>query len=251
MRLHDGATWSDEDQRAHLIERVRLSLVGTRLKRTGPAHESLERVVLLYRDSLNSALLAIRTPAPRANCSGNPAIRQLLARSHRIPRRELKSLQTLDLERQKAFLGGPYLWFNLIAQAVADSTAVLILDYNRNAIPLNELPRATPNGAAVTKPGWRRTRASASRVTRQNRRSASYVTTSFTGIHFLDCDPARDHEVLDRFGPAVLATVKQDRALLVRRIFGTYPMHRLPRDQRILNFYAIYERWFSKGRAGR
>jgi hypothetical protein len=46
----------------------------------------------------------------------------------------------------------------------------------------------------------------------------------------------------------VLERLRRDRVFLIRRVFGGYPLHKLPRDQRVLNLYRSYQRWFAGGR---
>ncbi len=48
-------------------------------------------------------------------------------------------LDRLDLSRAGSLFGGPYLWFNYITRMLVQETALLILDYNRHAIPLDRL----------------------------------------------------------------------------------------------------------------
>ncbi len=76
-----------------------------------------------------------------------------------------------------------------------------------------------------------------------------YVTNDFTALHFLDVDEARDAQVEARFGSRVLVRLQRDRKHLVRRIFGTHPLHKRPRDERVLNLYRVYSRWLAGGRA--
>ncbi len=75
---------------------------------------------------------------------------------------------------------------------------------------------------------------------------AHYVTTAFTALHFLDPDPDREAEIEARFGPAVLERMKRDRSLLIRRTFGTLPLHLRPRSERVVNLFD-YEGWISGG----
>ena len=53
--------------------------------------------------------------------------------------REGRVLDRLDLNRAGRLLGGPYLWFNYITRMIIQETAILLLDYNRHAIPLDRL----------------------------------------------------------------------------------------------------------------
>src|SRR5262249_47821009 len=63
-----------------------------------------------------------------------------LRRSHlRHLLRESRMLDRLDLSRGGGLFGGPYLWFNYITRLLVQETALLLLDYNRHAIPLDRL----------------------------------------------------------------------------------------------------------------
>jgi len=46
----------------------------------------------------------------------------------------------------------------------------------------------------------------------------------------------------------VLAQLQADRRSMFRRIFGTYPLHLLPPEQRVLNLRQTYRRWLEGGR---
>ncbi|MBI1900771.1 MAG: ion transporter [Planctomycetia bacterium] len=229
--------------------RVRSSLLGTMDEDDGSAalvpFDMLDRVVLLYRDALDGALFADNDTRTTSQLLGNPALQQLITLSDRVTRKERKSLEFLDLERQQSLLGGPYLWFNIISRSITHSVACLLVHYNRRAIPLAELPLASP-AERERYEDWL-----ASRRTPELAPSADgrYVTSAFTALHFLDFDPQRDREVAERFGPEVLKKLRFDRALMIRRVFGTYPLHKLPKDRRVLNLYTTYRAWLSSGRA--
>jgi hypothetical protein len=174
----------------------------------------------------------------------------VLARSRRIGRDARKAIRRLDLERPRTAVRGPYLWFSFVTEAIQHSVARLIVDYNRCALPQADVARAGKDDRdryaawLERRPGsgdaWARGPAS---------RTESHVTTEFTALHFLDDDPRRDREVRERFGLAVLHRLEEDRRLLFRRVFGTYPHHERPRDQRVVNLYRLYESWLSGGRA--
>ena len=53
--------------------------------------------------------------------------------------REGRTIDRLDLSRAGGLFGGPYLWFNYITRLLVQETALLILDYNRHAVPLDRL----------------------------------------------------------------------------------------------------------------
>ncbi len=211
----------------------------------------MQRAVLLYRDGLDGALLCDSDIRTTSQLLGNPALRELRGLSGRVDKREQKALRALDLSRARTALRGPYLWFSFITKAIAQTTARLIVEYNRNAIPLSELP-------FVAMPERRRYEAwvkSGEPEVKPDERGevdavrGGYVTTAFTALHFLDDDPARDHEVAERFGPAVLENLVRDRKALFREIFGTYPLHTRSKESRVLNLYRVYQSWLGGGRA--
>lgn len=239
-------------RREAFLAAVRSWMVDAHLSDRGDGlTESMERVVLLYRDNLDGALFGESDTRTTSQLLGNPALRQLRRLSDRIGKRERKELRGLDLDRQRPTFRGPYLWFSYISKAVAQSAARLIVEYNRHAIPLDELPYVTETERAHYEqwvasdsplPGTVDTRTLPAR-------NLEYVTTAFTALHFLDDDPLRDREIAERFGLAVLTNMRSDRKLLFRRIFGTYPLHTRPKDRRVLNMYRVYETWFAGGRA--
>jgi len=210
------------------------------------------RTGLLYRDMLDGALLAESDTRTTSQLLGNLALRRVREVSQRISRRERKALEALDLARQRAAIRGPYLWFNFISKAVAHSAARLIIEYNQYAIPLEEMASAT-EAHRERYQAWIESRGAAepTNVKRGDLRAANrqHLTTAFTALHFLDDDERRDAEIEKRFGRPVLKLMQRDRRALFRRVFGSYPLHRLPRDQRVLNLRHIYQSWLEGGRA--
>ncbi|MHC4932435.1 MAG: ion transporter, partial [Planctomycetota bacterium] len=205
--------------------------------------DPVERAVFIYRDGLDGALLCDTDTRTTGQLLGTPALRNLRILSARFDRADRKALQRLDLERQKQKIGGPYLWFSLICQAVAHGVARLIVDYNRHCLPLDQIDRASPEERSRYD-AW----LAAEHTEKVSPRQVLYVSTEFTALHFLDDDPARDSDVAERYGEKVLARIRRDRRHLFRRIFGTYPLHQRPRDERVLNLYRIYHSWFAGGR---
>ena len=218
---------------------------------TRPTSEVVETTVLLYRDWLDGGLLTESDTRATSQLLGNPAVRQFLSLSDRYTGKEIKALQKLDLVRQKSLLGGPYLWFNFISRSIAHSVACLLVDYNQNAIPLNELSRLSSDQQqrfqAWLQAGDSTDQQNSSEI--EEKAERSYMTTAFTAMHFLDFHPRRDRDIETRFGEAVLQRLRTDRSLLIRRIFGTYPMHNRPKEQRVVNLYALYSEWLAGGRA--
>jgi hypothetical protein len=205
---------------------------------------ALERVLLPYRDGLDGGPFTDSDTRTTSQLLGNPALRNLRAMSRRFTVRDHRQLQRLDLERPTALFGGPYFWFRLMCRAIAHGVARLIVDYNRHALPLAHLAAASGEERGRFE-AWLR----AAEVAEVPNDLVRYATTGFTALHFLDDDARRDDEVAERFGPLVLERLRRDRRLLFRRVFGTYPAHKLPREDRVLNPYRLYQRWLAGGRA--
>ncbi|HEY1065948.1 MAG TPA: hypothetical protein VGE52_07555, partial [Pirellulales bacterium] len=244
---HDGL-------RKYFTKRLQQSLVGHMVDDV-PLWSSttLERIVLLYRDSLDGGLFVDNDTRTTSQLLGNPALQQLVAMALRGDRPTAKDLEQLDLDRQKSLLGGPYVWFNFICRAIAHSTAQLIIDYNRHAIPLEELPYALP-GEKDRLNKWLTGVSSPVEhdvligdKTPRNR-LGMYKTTFFTALHFLDVDPVRDEEVARIFGRKVAERLRRDRGQMIRRIFGMYPLHKLPKERRVMNLSSLYEDWLAGGK---
>ncbi|QGJ70042.1 Hypothetical protein PBC10988_17310 [Planctomycetales bacterium 10988] len=236
---------------SRFITRTRQSLLGSEVaKDTKTTFDATERMLLLYRDALDGAVLADSDTRTSSQLLGNPALQQLFHHSDRIKQKEYRALRALDLRRQQTLVGGPYLWFNFICQAVAQSTARVMIDYNRNAIPLEELSLVTRAERARYDRWLGTDSATTSQVPGEEDldKAGEAITSTFTVMHFLDAHPLRDLEIQRRFGDAVLSRMQLDRQWLIRRVFGTFPLHRLPKEQRVLNLYALYEAWFARGR---
>jgi hypothetical protein len=208
---------------------------------------SLERAVLLYRDALDGALLCESDLRTTEQVLGNPALRLLWHDSPRVDAALARDLRRLDLSRPTGWFRGPYLWFDLETRATAQGAARRIVEYNRHAIPLAELELARPAEREAYEAWLSGPRtATPQRVGLVADRP---LTTAFTILHFLDDSPARDQEVEERFGPRVLAALRRDRRHLVREVYGSAPLHDLPRTRRSLNLHRAYTTWFAQGRA--
>jgi hypothetical protein len=248
-RLRDPA--ADQRRGALLdifLQRIRQSLLGEAGGPQDAPFPALDRVVLLYRDSLDGAPFGDSDVRTTTQLLGNPAIGQVLELSRRVGRKEARRLESLDLDRQKALLGGPYLWFNCISRSIAHGVACNLVDYNRHAIPLDEWTLCGPEERERYQ-AWLEAGVNGGDAKATQHGDVRCVTTAFTALHFLDYDAQRDSEIELRFGARVLERLRRDRSMLVRRVFGTYPWHRLPRDQRVLNLYALYVAHLSGGRA--
>ena len=233
-----------------LEQGVRSWLVETQRRHdAGDLGEALQRVILLYRDGLDGALLGDSDTRTTVQLLGNPAVRQLLSYSERVRKSERKHLRALDLDGNRVALRGPHFWVSLVSRAVAHGAARLIVEYNRHAIPLHELPFATDEEQARYR-GWlQRDELDEEIRNEEPQEVRRYVTTSFTALHFLDDESGQEEEIAERFGPEVLAKMRIDRRKLFRQVLGTYPLHIRPREQRVFNLYRLYAHWFSAGRA--
>ncbi len=99
----------------------------------------LRNVRLLYQDYLDGSPLHRSDTKASIQLLGNLALTNL-RRSHlRHLLRESRTLDRLDLSRSGGLFGGPYLWFNYITRMLVQETAILILDYNRHAVPMDRL----------------------------------------------------------------------------------------------------------------
>ena len=185
--------------------------------------------------------------------------------------REGRVLDRLDLNRAGQLLGGPYLWFNYITRMIVQETAILLLDYNRHAIPLDRLACSAPESRQafanwlarrlriepdevrlpepVSTAGIREAAVTKADVEPRRPEASDFLeTVEFTAIDFLADDPQRDAAIQARFGPQVAELVRRDRQQNVRRAFRSFPLHELPLAQRTINPYAFYETYLSRGR---
>ncbi|MDR3620547.1 MAG: hypothetical protein P4L85_14445 [Paludisphaera borealis] len=231
----------------------------------------LRNIRWLYQDYLDGSPFHRSDTKASVQLLGNLALSNL-RRSHLGHLlREGRELGRLDLNRSGGLLGGPYLWFNYITRIIIQETAVLLLDYNRNAIPLDRLScsseserrayqkwlakrlRIDPDEVSLPdlivaeseENGGRRTRPEAAR---RPEAAGFFETVEFTAIDFLSDDPERDAEIQSRFGDQVAQLVAHDRQQNVRKAFRSFPLHELPLAQRTINPYVFYDRYLSHGR---
>lgn len=243
----DEADWRT-NRVGELAELLRNSMTHVQSDLATTEFPFLDRLTLMYRDWLDGAMFTSSDTRATTQLLGNTALRQLMLTSHRITKKHLKAIAVVDLESQKSPFKGPYLWFQFIGQSIAHSCACLLVEYNRKAIPLHELDHCSDEQKAAYASWLGTATTEETDITRPDEEEASYVTTAFTALHFLDPDDRREAEVESRFGPAVLERMKRDRALMIRRTFGTFPMHMRPRGERVVNLFALYEGWIAGGR---
>ncbi len=240
----------------------------------------LRNVRLLYQDYLDGSPLHRSDTKASVQLLGNLALTNL-RRSHLGHLlREGRTIDRLDLSRAGGVFGGPYLWFNYITRMLVQETALLLLDYNRHAVPLDRLacspplvrqkyrtwladrlkiepeevwvPELSTRHTAPEGSSVHRVLASAGRAaaqgTARKEAGAFLETVEFTAIDFLGDDPERDCEIHARFGPQVAELVRRDRQQNVRRAFRSFPLHELPLTARTFNPFAFYQAHLSGGR---
>ena len=223
----------------------------------GAGFDPVARTVLLYRDQLDGALLAHTDTRATSQLLGNLAIRRLAEGSGRVSARRLRWMRSLDLERRRTLVRGPYLWFHAISRSLESRAARLIVEYNANAVPRADWERSS-SAEQARHSAWLGGRlegspldGSAATAEEESVRpggQGAELTTAFTVLHFLDDHPRRDEEIRERFGEEVVTKMRRDRRALIRSVFGTYPLHLLPLESRVLNLRRLYEEWLQGGR---
>ncbi len=268
--------------------------VGSNLDEEGDRNEAtwfenrelafLRNVRLLYQDYLDGSPLHRSDTKASVQLLGNLALSNL-RRSHLGHLlREGRTIDRLDLSRSGGLFGGPYLWFNYITRLLVQETALLLLDYNRHAVPLDRLacsppgvrrrfrawladrlkidpdevwiPEAITTEAAPEKTmdsrprieDHRRVRGPRAEGSARREAGAFLETVEFTAVDFLADDAERDCEIHARFGPQVAELVRRDRQQNVRRAFRSFPLHELPLTARTINPFSFYESHLAGGR---
>ncbi len=237
---------------------LRAQLVGTRAG--VPAREQgldeelcleANRVALLYLHFLDGAPLHVSDVKTTEQLLANQSIDNLRTEFLGHGRKEKKLLRKLRLDDGTIFRG-PFLWFSFITESIAVEAAKRIAGYNRCCLPLAEQERASDEERQrmQTWLTWR----SDPRAGRTIGAKAGLLvgdhcaTTEFTALDFVGADPERDRHVAATFGEEVLAVLRRDRRNMVREIFGTRPVHQLPKHERSFNPLRFYRRRLSRGR---
>ncbi|MCA8965528.1 MAG: hypothetical protein KDC48_11625, partial [Planctomycetes bacterium] len=209
------------------------------------------RIALLYLHFLDGAPLHVSDVKTTEQLLANQSIDNLRTEFLGHGRKEQKLLRKLRLDDGTIFRG-PFLWFSFITESIAVEAAKRIAGYNRCCLPLADQARA---GDAERERmqlwlAWRRD----PRAGRTIGAKAGLLvgdhcaTTEFTALDFVGADPERDRHLAATFGDEVLAVLRQDRRNMVREIFGTRPVHQLPKHERSFNPLRFYRRRLSRGR---
>ena len=241
---------------------------GRRTKHPNRELAFLRTIRLLYQDYLDGPPFHRNDTKASSQLLGNLALSNLRRSDLRHFLRDGRALGRLDLSRAGGLFGGPHLWFDYITRSLIQETALLLLDYNRHAVPLERLAcapahqrlafqkwlagrlRIRPEDVRLPEPIHAdSTEADAAAPARRRREADDFLeTVEFTAIDFLTDDPERDAEIRARFGPQVVELLGKDRRQNVRRAFRSFPLQELPLAQRTINPLAFYETHLSGGR---
>ena len=225
------------------------------------AWSALESMMLFYRDFIDGAYFHSNDTKIANMLLGNLTLENIRRNRLRFDSKRFKQLDRLDIARGKGGLTGPKVWFDFITHSVSQHVARLIIEYNQHCIPADELEAADENDRQIFE-DWLERRHELSESRRRDEATTSvpvlatsgeggslvYRTTEFNALHFLTVDGKRDRDVERRYGEKVAQLLVEDRENLVRDIFGTYPMHEQPKENRTINPYVHYRRYLSRGR---
>lgn len=210
----------------------------------------VNRVAMLYLHFLDGAPLHITDVKTTEQLLANKALVNLREQFLGVTRRDKKRLRKLRLDDGTVF-SGPYLWFSFITESIAVETAKRIEGYNRFCIPLAEFGDASPEqqeAMGLWLDRRRDPKAGRTLAGLETVRTEAYPTTEFCAIDFVGGDPERDGHIAHIFGDEVLEVLEHDRRTMIREIFGTRPVHHLPKHERSFNPLRFYRKRMSHGR---
>jgi hypothetical protein len=257
-----------KDLKRRLAARHR-ALVDRRVAVPGAAESVGATVELLWQDYLEGAPFHRSDTRTTTQLLGNVALLSLRQARLRYGRQRLKRLRRLDLAHTRGSIRGPYLWFHCVARSLAQQTARLLVDYDSFAIPLSRAETADdgkirrylawlarrlrrPVEECDLPPAFRARAARlgpepAAAVQKRGRRPEAFQASDFTSIHFLSNDSSLEADIRRRYGDQVADLMRRDRRDNVRRVFRTYPLHRLPKERRTFNPLTFYQRHLAGG----
>ena len=210
----------------------------------------LQRTALLYLDFLDGAPLHESDVQTTEQLLANLSLQNVRTAWLGATRRDRKRLRSLSLV-DGSLLRGPYLWFRFVTESIAVETAKLVTEWNRNCLTRERRRRASATDRVAFASWLRQRRAlDAGRLDRTAPPASSEVfqTTEFHALDFLSIDPLRRRHLERRFGRGVVRLLRRDRECMIREIFGTRPLHELPRSRRTVNFLRFWEARLSRGR---
>ncbi len=246
----DIESWGAAAFMAKYLRAARTGIVQEPFGAPPQLQDELYRVSLLYLHFLDGAVLHGNDVKTNQQLLANLSLKNIRGDYLGYGRRERKRLRKLSLQGGPLF-GGPYVWFRCITESVAVEAAKRVTDYNRHCLSIRQREIALPETRKAYAQWLRkRRRREAGRLERVGTPlgRSRFVTTEFNALDFLSVDPLREEHIERVFGRHVLQIMRQDRKAMIREIFGTRPLHELPRAERSLNFYSFYQHNLSNGR---
>lgn len=215
------------------------------------ARRSAGMTALLYLHFLDGALLHASDIKTTEQLLANLSLENLRHEHLAADKRDRKRLKKLRLDDGSLF-SGPYLWFRFITESVIVETAKRITDWNRHCLTRAQYAAATPSERQRFT-AWLQHRRDPKAGRTIERlpppgHGGRFLTTEFSALDFAAADRERDAHVRALFGDEVLAALCQDRRNMIREIFGTRPVHLLPRHERSFNAYGFYRARMANGR---
>ncbi len=203
------------------------------------------KIFFLYRDYLDGSILHHSDIKTTEQLLGNINMRNVLYYRMNLSKEERNHIEKVDLYNHRSIFG-PYLWFSLITQSVNHNTAQLILDYNRFIIPQKGLRYATntqKNLFDLWKDEKKNQHFNPQMARERQNPNYSFQTADFNSLSFLDQDQNIEKEIELKYGLDLLNILKEDRKLLIKGIFSSYPLHALPKPLRTINPYQLYQEY--------
>ncbi len=208
-----------------------------------PVTSRARRLALLLLDAQDGGFLHVTNQKTTEQFLAHPDLVILRRKFLHLGRKERKRLLKLDLERSGLMIG-PHFWFEQITHAVSIKVARLCSSYNLHALPLEQRDHASPEELDR----HQRLVAGADDLAVEPGAGLDYKSSFFHVLHFLTPDKLWLEEVQRVFGPELRERLEKDRQRLVRCVFGTRPLHELPRDLRSFNPFHFYTGRLSGGR---
>ncbi|MBL4845815.1 MAG: hypothetical protein JKY65_09830 [Planctomycetes bacterium] len=235
----------DPDEREALQAAMRRGLCELRGEPDGVGGVSVQarQLTLLLLDSMDGAPLHSTDTKASQQFLGHPDLWSLRHEHLAMGRVELERLKTLDLDNAGIFSSSCF-WFNMLTYATSVKVARLLTTYNLHLIPPESWEAATgPEQARHLSlvDGTGRLQAKPSD-------DLPFRTAYFHVLHFLGTNKLWLEETERDYGADVARRLREDRRRLIRELFGTRALHRLPLEQRTLNLLEVYQANVGAGR---
>ncbi|MFQ5504270.1 MAG: hypothetical protein ACE5F1_05650, partial [Planctomycetota bacterium] len=230
---------------ATLDSQIRLAMDELRMRvpENREISTAARKLALLLLDAQDGAFLHRTDTKGAEQFLSHPDLWSLRHEHLAVPEKEARALEKLDLEHGGLF-SGPYIWFDMLTHALALKVARLTSTYNLHLNPKSARDRASAEelarhvslvegtGSLKAEPGG----------------GLCFRGCYFHVLHFMSINPVWQREIERDFGEEVFQRLLQDRRRLIRELFGTRALHRLPREQRWVNPLGFYESKIGGGR---